>query len=233
MKLEASRRPDAKPIAQDPALLQELSEAKFTVEQLDRRRTEVEQAPSEVVQVSNYPTPLSQEVHGEELHFQLRNGRLAFIPMDEFINRLRSDMEHQAEDNLKQRSRYTETIGPIDGFSFRYTIVRRDLTPEEARRHGGPGFYSVPKLAVVIPLSETLGEPVEDALRESSEFRRILAQHADFRPVITIWTYPDGFAAFRRIKEELHRLGFATAGRPLQPDMPIGVSSEGSRSSAE
>ena len=111
--------------------------------------------------------------------------------------------------------------------------MRRDWTPEEARRHGGQGFSCVAKLAIVIPVSETLGEPVEDALRENSQFRRILAQHAEFRPAITIWTYPDGFAAFRRIKEELHRLGFATAGCPLRPNMPIGLSSEGTRSRAE
>ena len=231
--LEAVRRPGVKPIAQDPALLQELSEAKFTLEQLDRRRAAVQMAPGEVVQVNNFPTPLSQEVHGEEIHFQLRGGRLAFIPMDEFMDRLQSDVKHQAKDNLEKRSRYTETIGPIEGFCLRYTIVRRDLTPEEARRHGGPGFYTVLKHGFVIPVSETLGEPVEAALRADSRFRRILAEHADFRPVVTIWTYPEGFAAFRRIKDELHRLGFATAGRPLQPDMPIGLSSEGSRSSAE
>ena len=126
--------------------------------------------------MANYPTPLSQEVHGEELHFQLRNGRLAFIPMDEFMDRLQSDVKHQAKDNLKKRSQYTETIGPIEGFSLRYTIVRRDLTPEEARRHGGSGFYPVLKHGFVIPVSETLGEPVEDALRAESRFRRILAE---------------------------------------------------------
>ena len=43
----------------------------------------------------------------------------------------------------------------------------------------------------------------------------------------------DGFAAFRRIKEELYRLGFATAGRPLEQDMPIGGSPQGTKSAAE
>ena len=149
------------------------------------------------------------------------------------MDRLQSDVKHQWEDNLKKRPRYTGNDRADRGFCLRYTIVRRDFTPEEARRHGGAGFYPVLKHGFVIPVSETLGEPVEEALRADSRFRRILAEHAEFRPVATIWTYPEGFAAFRRIKDELHRLGFATAGRPLQPDMPIGLSSEGSRSSAE
>ena len=97
--LEALCRPGVKPIAQDPALLQELSEAKFTLEQLERRRGAVQMTPGEIVQVANYPTPLSQEVHGEEIHFQLRGGRVAFIPMDEFMDRVQSDVEHQAKDN--------------------------------------------------------------------------------------------------------------------------------------
>ena len=84
-----------------------------------------------------------------------------------------------------------------------------------------------------MPISEDLGEPVEDALRPDSQFHRDLAEAGTARPVVTIWTYPDGFAAFRRIKEELYRLGFATAARPLPRNAPISASPQGSKSAAE
>jgi hypothetical protein len=47
---------------------------------------------------------------------------------------------------------------------------------------------------------------------------------------VTLWCYPDSFAAYRQIREELHRLGIPTAGRPLPEGAPIGGSTEGSKS---
>jgi hypothetical protein len=47
---------------------------------------------------------------------------------------------------------------------------------------------------------------------------------------VTLWCYPDSFAAYRQVREELHRLRIATAGRPLPDGAPIGGSAEGSKS---
>ena len=47
---------------------------------------------------------------------------------------------------------------------------------------------------------------------------------------ITLWCYPDSFAAYRQVREEMHRIGIPTAGRPLPEGAPIGGSTEGSKS---
>jgi hypothetical protein len=47
---------------------------------------------------------------------------------------------------------------------------------------------------------------------------------------VTLWCYPDSFEEFRKLREELHRLGVPTAGRPMPEGAPIGGSTEGSKS---
>ena len=71
------------------------------------------------------------------------------------------------------------------------------------------------------------------ALRPSSRFRTALSGFHPARATVTIWTYPDSFAEFRRLKKELYQLGFATAARPLPHDVPIGGSPQGTKSAAE
>jgi hypothetical protein len=53
------------------------------------------------------------------------------------------------------------------------------------------------------------------------------------RYTITIWTYPDSFDEFRKLKKILYQQGYAVAGRPLPEGMPIGASPSGSKSSAQ
>jgi hypothetical protein len=50
---------------------------------------------------------------------------------------------------------------------------------------------------------------------------------------ITIWTYPDSFPEYARLKKELYELGYAVAARPLPHGMAIGASPRGSKSSAQ
>ena len=85
----------------------------------------------------------------------------------------------------------------------------------------------------LIPASGYLGEPVEAALSPGSLFLEILAGRRPHSTTVTIWTYPDSFAEFRRIKAELFTRGFATAGRPLPDSVPISGSPHGSRSAAQ
>ena len=47
---------------------------------------------------------------------------------------------------------------------------------------------------------------------------------------ITVWTYEDSFAEYRRLKKELYSLGYAVAARPIELGMPIGASPTGSKS---
>ena len=78
-----------------------------------------------------------------------------------------------------------------------------------------------------------LGEPVATALSDRSDFRSRLAAVSPQSVVATIWVYPDSFAEFRQLKQELYELGFSTAARPLPHGVLIAGSPEGSRSAAQ
>lgn len=112
------------------------------------------------------------------------------------------------------------TVGPIAGFRLDYHFVRTAT--------GGimsPSFF--------VPVQADLGEPLAMALAAGSAFRQKLAGLDRELTTITIWTYPDSFAEYRQLKKELYQMGFSVAGRPLEADARIGISSSGSKSSAQ
>ena len=75
---------------------------------------------------------------------------------------------------------------------------------------------------------------MSDALKPTSEFRRRLAAHDPSQTTATIWVYPDSFTEFRTVKDELYRLGYAAAARPLPPGRNVAASSDhGSHSAAQ
>jgi hypothetical protein len=78
-----------------------------------------------------------------------------------------------------------------------------------------------------------MGESIQAALQDGSQLQSILASHPPNNSTITVWTYPDSFNEFRKLKQELFKRGYVTAARPLPDDHPIGGSPEGSRSAAQ
>lgn len=170
------------------------------------------------IKIQSRPTPISHTVFGDEVHFRLMGGRLAWAPIDELTK--------LCVDEVQQRLRYDGEVrgetAPVDGFYASY----------EARKLEMPA--QVLFEMDLVPITENLGEPVDEALHETSQFRGKLAEYNSRRTTVTLWTYGDSFADYSRVKEELYRLGFAVAGRPLQPDWPIGGSNfRGSRSAAQ
>jgi len=184
------------------------------------------------MRVESYPTPLGKTVEGREIHFQLKGGRVAYIPLEALLNRFKQEAQRQMY-KLRDLPEFTDTVGPEGGFRLRYTVVRRDLSPEMQIASGIGGGYGELERWTLIPAAGELGEPVDVALAEGSRFREVVASHSPQATTITIWTYPDSFAGFRRLKEELFRMGFATAARPLPEGTPIGGSPHGTKSAAE
>ncbi|MEN6458812.1 MAG: hypothetical protein ABFC63_07770 [Thermoguttaceae bacterium] len=209
-----------------------LSEARIELEQLASLRQRVENEPSQPIVVESYPTPISRAVDGPEAHLLISNGRVVFVPFEPLAERVKSQMRRQAS-QLANGDEVSDVVGPIGGFRLRYTLERRDMSPEMIRETGRGGSYVLVKRIEMIPESDTLGEPVRLALQESSDFRMALMKILPGRTTITIWVYPDGFEAFRQIRKELYRLGYSIAARPLPPGTPISGSPDGTKSAAQ
>ncbi len=210
----------------------QLSEAKWQLEELRDQRAAVGSAEAAPIRIASYPTPLSKTVDGREAHFQLRAGRVVFIPLDDLLDSFKREARENAYKLLNRRE-LTDTVGPEGGFRLRYTLERQEVTEETARGTVRTGSFARLSRWTLTADSSQLGEPVEAALAEGSRFRQALSQFDAKRATVTIWTYPDSFTEFRQLKKELYNLGFAAAGRPLPHGVPIGGSPQGSKSAAE
>ena len=231
-KIESHRRQLDEQKRRQFDLARSLSESQFELDQLDKARQQAQTSDSAPIVVESYPTPISRAVDSNEAHFQLSGGSIVHIPLQELLDQFQADGKRKAY-KLAELPEITETIGPVDGFRLKYTLERHDITPEEAKAHGRMGAYVQLKKWTLIPVVDALGEPPDVALAEGSAFRKALSKLRPGQHTITIWTYEDSFAAFRQIRKELYRMGFATAARPLPLGQPITGSPEGSKSAAQ
>ncbi len=210
----------------------DMSDARFQLDQLAQERRQAEATEAAPIVVENYPTPISRLVDSNEAHFQIHGGLIIHIPLTELLEQFQSDARRKAY-KLMELPEITETIGPVDGFRLKYTLERHDITPEEAKATGRLGSYVQLHKWTLIPVADAIGEPIDVALSEGSAFRKALAKLHPGRHTVTVWIYEDSFDAFRQIRKEMYRLGFATAARPLPFGQPIGGSPEGSKSAAQ
>jgi Ezrin/radixin/moesin family len=210
---------------EDFDLRRQSDEARVAVEREKAELADLQSKPAPVEEIKHYPTPLSKTVLGHELHFQLQGGRVAYVPVDDFVDDVRSNMRSSVG-NLNEVTDKVGVVGPRNGFEMRYTV---DLITDRSR--GVVGMRT--REWQLVPVGMEMGEPIDKALSSQSQFRFALASHSPRETTVTLWTYPDSFAEYGRVKEELHRLGYATAGRPLPKGVLIGGSDHGTKSSAQ
>ena len=199
--------------------------------QLNESKTELNQVENDhppPVELRHFMTPISRTVFGKEVHFRLSNGRIAYVPLEELLEMAKSSL-HKELPELSSPAAITEheqTAGPFLGFEMRYSL---EIEP------AGAGRASVRlREAEFVPAAGEPGESLTEALGPTSDFRRHLAEHDPSQTTATIWVYPEGFSDFRKIKDELYRLGYATAARPLPAGSNVsGSSDHGTRSAAQ
>lgn len=196
----------------------------------DRKQT-LELSEQPPVELAHLPSPMAKTVFGREEHFRLLHGRLVYVPLNALTDQLRS-AARQAIERLSNSPSVTETIGPVQGFHMQFTMQRRAVAQESKYGAVVREMAELDKF-LLLPVSDNLGEPLDDALRKDSQFRQLLATMRPEGTVVTVWTYPDSFGEFRRLKAWLFERGFATAARPLPMGQPIMGSPNGSRSSAQ
>ncbi len=198
--------------------------------QLSGERERIESEPEPVIAVEHLPTPMAKTVFGDELHFRLKDNLVSVVPIDRLIEEVKLEMQRSLRSS---REGQVETaIGPIRGYVAQVEMNRS----QEMVSRGGQirNATGVEVLGMTIePLKEPHGQPIRNVIAGSSELDIELAGRDPANTTITVWVYPESFAAFRQLKEHLYQKGFATAARPLPRDFPIGVSRNGSRSTAQ
>ena len=208
----------------------EFQTAQEELEKLQGERKRLEDQPEAVVAVEHLPTPMAKTVFGDEIHFRLKENRLSVVPVEKLIEEIRRDFERVV--SRSRDGRMDAAVGPIRGYVARYAM---DKDREMISRSGQLQMATRVQLVgmTVEPLEEPYGQPIRKVLAGSSELDIELAGRDPGSTTITVWVYPDSFAAFRKLKEHLYARGFATAARPLPIGHAISGGPQGTRSNAQ
>ncbi len=208
-----------------------VADARYRLEILNRQREAIEKSSTAAVQIESYNTPLGHTVVGREVHFQLKNGRVAYVPLMELVDRAVEDIKRRGH-RLSEDDELSNTVAPIDGFRMTYVIRLRQPTNAEIEESRSRRPIIEDRF-VLRPVDDNLGETIDEALRPGSQFHEALNSRRARDATVTLWTYPGSFDGFRRLKKELYQLGLPVAARPLPDGVPISGSSSGSKSTAE
>jgi hypothetical protein len=175
--------------------------------------------------------PVAKPAQSSEYHFELRRNRITFINLDRLMDLTRADA--QVRIRMSDRSPViSNRVGPVGAFSLEYELVRavpgsmEELLARKSVRFELSGWE-------LLPESENRGESYESTKGPLSEFSRAVNRLDPGRSTITLWVYPDSFALFRHIRNDLTDHGFSVAARPLPAGMTIRGSPMGTQSAAQ
>ncbi len=228
LTLEASRSEQARRRAEFEGTIDEIAGQVA----LARRQLEsLEKNQPAATPLRHKVTPISRVVKGAEFHFHLSRNRVAFVPLDDLVERLRTQVSRQKEWLSKYR-RHQGEVGPVQGFSLRYIVERQDGSVLDELQDGVGMMRIGVSQWQVLPDAELHGESAEEALRQGSSFLRALRK-VGTDSTLTFWVYPDSFDLYRALTQFAHREGFTVAARPLPAGVPIAGSPNGSRSAGQ
>ena len=174
--------------------------------------------------------PVAKPADGDEYHFEIRHNRVTFIDLERLMKLVKADAQLRVR--LAENSRVIESrVGPAGSFSMDYVLSRAPMGMEEMIERRGFSFDL--RGWELIPEFEGRGEPFETTRQPFSEYARTINRLSNEHATITMWVYPDGFALFRKLRDDLHARGFLVAARPLPEGMSIKGSPGGSLSAGQ
>ena len=173
-------------------------------------------------------TPISQTVQSEEIIFEIRENRIAAIDIGSMLDEVQESLR-KAGEVLQNQWVMEGTTSPIGAFRLKYTI-ERERPPGLLGEAGKPDDRASFRYGLtgweVLPLDPKRGEPLEQAMKEGSAFRRIVDNLDAKESAVTFCIYPDSFAAYRQVRDMLHERDMVVAGRPLPFEAPIAMSTK-------
>jgi hypothetical protein len=176
-------------------------------------------------------SPVARPIDGEEFHFEVRRGRVAFIDMERLIDKVKNDARVQLR-LTEGRRPVSSTVGPVGAFKMHYEMGRSlPESLQEAVESRGLTFTL--RSWEIVPARDLRGETIEAIQHPASDFARAINRLNPAHSTITLWIYPDGFAMYRSLRDLLHTRGFVVAARPLPEGVPVRGSPSGSVSAGQ
>lgn len=177
-------------------------------------------------------SPVSKPIKGNEVHFEVRQGRVTPIEIDRLVELVKADGQIRMKVGAIRGRPIASTVGPIGAFSMRYELglMMGDSGIDVLDlRNVSFGLRSWE----IVPESDNRGETLEGVVRPGSDYANVITRLTPGKSSLTFWVYPDGFELYRRLRDDLHARGFLVAARPLPEGLSIQASPSGSASAAQ
>lgn len=177
--------------------------------------------------------PVAKPTRADEFHFEVRRNKVAYINLDRLMEMVQADMR----DKLRQapvEPAIVSKVGPVGAFSLRYILERTSLDLVDAMATGRrvPMQYQLSGWELV-PTFDSRGEDYNASRSEISDYALAVRKLSPNNATITMWVYPDSFGLYRKLRDDLHDLGFTVAARPLPEGVPIRASASGTVSAGQ
>jgi hypothetical protein len=184
------------------------------------------QPKEDIVKIQHFP-PITSIVTDNEVHYQLKGGKLTELPYEQFVRALGRKIGPQARS--VERLKEIRTRLDLGGWMVEYQLSRGNGSMEE-RYFSGSRLDFKAEFELLDPrLSETL----EEAGQPNSRFMNRLKTVRPLRDTLTLWVYPDSFKEFSKIQKWLYPQGIMIAGRPLTMEKKITFATSGTQSNAQ
>jgi hypothetical protein len=211
----------------------EIAEAEIKLHQLTQEQISLVAQSTQVEEIECVPTPLAKTVTGEEIHVRLRRGQLAVVPAEELMKEVERRGADHLRNGLRSRNEAEDVFGPINGFRMRLSIERHDTSLPGESRLNGPQRAEMLMEGVFLPVSEDIGQELDQALLPNSAFMQAIRAKRTATPAVTVWVYPDSYGELRVLKRALWEAAIPMAVRPLPDGQHIVFSTAGSKSAAQ
>jgi hypothetical protein len=204
-------------------------------ERSDRLYRELEALRTQPVvkQVLRYQTPVARTVQSEEMHFEIKNGRVTFLDVEAMVREITQGLQARG-DQLRTSFQLTDETSPIGAFKLRYVIARERGLMDSVIGGRTPAERDSFRFGIesweAVPIRADRGETPEQALAAGSEFRRLIDHLDATQTAVTFWVYPESFSLYRQLRDYCVRRALLVAGRPLVDGIPIASSRQGTAS---
>ena len=170
--------------------------------------------PRPKAKVLSNKNPVARPSDGDEYHFEVRRNRVSFIDLDRLLALVKADAMLRIR--LSESARAVDSrVGPVGAFLARIHDGA-GRCPARARRSDGPARDLVrPARLGDRPRVRGPGRDVRGDPQPISEFARAINRLNPTKATITMWVYPDWFALFRKLRDDLQARGYLVAARPF------------------
>ena len=210
---------------------EDLRLAKQTLARLLAQLKALEEKTPPVEALKHHITPVSRVVSGKEKHYRLDKNRVAEVPIEVLVVKLKDQIERRKDWLTRTRSHQGQ-VGPFAGFNMSYLVRVEMLSGLEELRAGQGGYRVSVASWEIVPEPDLKGESEQVALAQGSLFYESLVA-ADADTTLTFWVYPDSFPLYRKLQAFAHEQGFPVAARPLPNGIPISGSPSGTKSTSQ